>query len=150
MTLTEWVALGQAALTVVAMVGAAVYARGGKDAETKTLQSDLKTVVGRVDNLEHEVAGGERAQGRQDVRNKQIDDLITEMREWRDEVIKFSTRVEGHERECAAGRKAVDARFDKIDREIEGWKAELRNVALGESNVVRELPATIGRHRRGR
>lgn len=139
MTFTDWLLAASALVTPVSVIAGAVYIRGQKDGDVASLKRDLDEVKKAIGVSAGTALTDARNQGAQQIRNDQLAEVLREVRQLRDDIIKFAQKLLDHERGCTERTAAQELRFSKIDRNIEHLEASIRNVALGENDRAREV-----------
>ena len=137
----EWIAAGSAVFTVVAASWGAVYIRGKLDGQqelfTKSIQ-DLRVQVERLLDANDDSAEG---RGEQTMRNRDLERVMNQSDILSKGLTEARAGQAAHERECDRRYAAIDDKLDKIDRGLEGVRAEIRNVAMGRADrVYKEKP----------
>lgn len=116
-TLNDWTGLISLFFTLITLGGGAVF-----------LRSETRRLITKVDELDTEASAQAAAKAAQEVVNRSVDKMSDQIQATRDLALATATRVDSHDRECIRLREGFNARFDKLDKGMDGINRQLGNL----------------------
>lgn len=141
-TVTTLLPIFSALATIGAMFGGAMYLRGKLDANSAALDGRLRALEAKVEALDNGRVTEAKNQGAQEVRNEASAALARQVTTACDTVAAFGARLMAHERGCERRQEEGGRQLERIHRELEGIRANVRNLANTTSSSVVELRTT--------
>lgn len=134
MNAQTWISLAALVVTVLSLIGGAIYMRGQLDAQQEEIKHTIDNLISKVNSLDGTSLKLLQDNSAQAVINRSLEPLAKDIRECRDLAVVASSKIEAHQRDCE--RRATDTgrRMEQMERTLESLRSEFSGMATGRAD----------------